>query len=55
MIFSVSLGSESIVEVDERQLFRASYLDPTVIAPIVSGIACTLALLACVAIAVSRG
>ncbi|XP_042207955.1 Down syndrome cell adhesion molecule-like protein Dscam2, partial [Homarus americanus] len=49
-----TLAPESVVEVVESS-GSPLYLDPTVLAPVVSGIACTLALLLCVGLLVSRG
>ncbi|XP_068200860.1 cell adhesion molecule Dscam1-like [Palaemon carinicauda] len=49
-----TLAPESVVEVVKGG-GPPLYLDPHVLAPIVSGIACTLALLLCVGLLVSRG
>lgn len=51
---AATLAPESVVEVVDR---RGSplYLDPHILAPVVSGVACTLALLLCVGLLVSRG
>ncbi|KAK7073926.1 hypothetical protein SK128_017781 [Halocaridina rubra] len=49
-----TLAPESVVEV-VRQNGPPLYLDPHVLAPIVSGVACTLALLLCVGLLVTRG
>ncbi|KAK8719279.1 hypothetical protein OTU49_014132, partial [Cherax quadricarinatus] len=49
-----TLSPESVIEVVESS-GAPLYLDPHVLAPVVSGIACTLALLLCVGLLVSRG
>ncbi|XP_063870460.1 cell adhesion molecule Dscam1-like isoform X4 [Scylla paramamosain] len=49
-----TLAPESVVEVVDR-LGSPLYLDPHILAPVVSGVACTLALLLCVGLLVSRG
>ncbi|KAK8745268.1 hypothetical protein OTU49_000098, partial [Cherax quadricarinatus] len=49
-----TLAPESVIKVVESQ-GASLYLDPHVLAPVVSGIACTLALLLCVGLLVSRG
>ncbi|XP_071538976.1 cell adhesion molecule Dscam2-like isoform X2 [Panulirus ornatus] len=49
-----TLAPESVVEVVEAT-GSPLYLDPHVLAPVVSGVACTLALLLCVGLLISRG
>ncbi|XP_047494788.1 Down syndrome cell adhesion molecule-like protein Dscam2 [Penaeus chinensis] len=51
---AATLAPESVVEVVEGG-GAPLFLDPHVLAPIVSGIACTLALLLCVGLLISRG